>query len=74
MNEKTRLFHDDIKRVFIQTVEDDKAAFILEANWMNELAGAGKKLLNKIASPGFKYGNIDKVEGFVKALFRSWGR
>ena len=75
MDEKTRLFGDDIKRVFIQTVKDndDKAAFILEANWMNELAGAGKKLLNMIASPGFKYGNIDKVDGFVKALFRNWG-
>ncbi len=62
---------NDIKRVFIQTVADDDAAFILEAQWMNEYAEDGIHLLNKIASPGFTKGT-DMYDKLAESLFKNW--
>lgn len=53
-------------------IGNDTDAFIKEAEWMKELAGDGHKLLNKIASPGFKKGNIEFSKTIKDALFKSW--
>jgi hypothetical protein len=53
-------------------IGDNTKAFIQEARWMSEAAEAGQKMLNKIASPGFKKGNIP-VGDLVKYLFgKGW--
>lgn len=53
-------------------IGNDTDAFIKEAEWMKELAVDGHKLLNKIASPGFKKGNIEFSKTIKDALFKSW--
>ena len=63
---------NDIQQVFIQTVTDEDAAFILEAQWMNEYAKEGKRLLNSICSPGFSKGGIDIFETLKRLLFGKW--
>lgn len=72
MSKKLELMSNDIKRVFIQTVADDDAAFILEAQWMNEYAKEGKRLLNSICSPEFSKGGIDIFETLKRLLFGKW--
>jgi len=72
MSKKLELMSNDIKRVFIQTVADDDAAFILEAQWMNEYAKEGKRLLDSICSPGFSKGGIDIFETLKRLLFGKW--
>ena len=47
-------------------------AFIKEAELMSKHLKDGEKLLNKIASPGFKYGNIPFAESFRDLLARKW--
>ena len=63
----------DIQQVYIQTVSDGSdAAFKLEAQWMNEYAKEGKRLLNSICSPGFSKGGIDIFETLKRLLFGKW--
>ena len=49
MHDKYKLMNNDIKRVFIQTVTDEDAAFKLEAQWMNGYAKEGKNYWIKYA-------------------------
>lgn len=50
----------------------DRNAFIQEAKWMNKFAKKGINMLNKIASPGFKKGNISMAKDFRQYLFKAW--
>lgn len=55
-------------------IGNDTDAFIKEAEWMNELAEQGQKLLNKIASPGFKKGNIQLTQEIKDSFFKNWSK
>ncbi|MDE5616314.1 MAG: hypothetical protein K2I78_00830, partial [Clostridia bacterium] len=52
--------------------KNDMEAFIKEADLMNGYLKDGEKLLNKIASPGFKYGDIPFKESYKKLLANDW--